>query len=115
MRIQISILIGSGTRGAICIRRRIDALSERTGIVVDTAYLLLRSCGDRHGVVTAVDRGNISQVDDYLIRATEFISAADKIDLRRCISRRVDFTVVAVNDGAGGISRGDVDYIKNIT
>ena len=114
MRAQVGILIGRGAGGAVRVGGCVDALSERTGVAVDAADLLLRCGGDRHGAAAAVDRGDIAEVDDDLIGSAEAAAFADEVDHGRGIGRSVDPCFVAVDNGAGGIRSCDGDDVEDI-
>ena len=72
----VGILIDRRAGRAFRVGRGSDPVIQRTGIVVDTSDLLLRRRGDCNRVVTAVNRGDRTRIDQDLIGAAEAVLTA---------------------------------------
>ena len=109
MGVQIRIGINRSTRSTISIRSRRDTLIQRTGIVVDTADLLLRGRGNRDRIAAAVDSGDIAEIYQNLICTGDLVALADQVDGRRVVISGVHLCVVSINNGTRR-SRGSYTY-----
>ena len=114
--VQIRICVNCGSGSPFGVRGGVNALSERTGIVVNTANLFLSGGGDHDRIAAAVYLGDRAKVGNDLIRAADCVARTNQVNCRRSVigSDYFGLAVDSVRNSASGIRSGNRDNVFKV-